>query len=111
MTIDTTKMRARLEARLDSLRERLHEINESLRQPEDDDLEEQAAEIDGDDVLERLSRAGNDEIRQVTAALRRIDAGTYGKCMACGRPITERRLEAIPETETCLECAQRFYRR
>jgi DnaK suppressor protein len=32
----------------------------------------------------------------VQAALKRIEDGTYGKCIVCGRPIPEKRLEAIP---------------
>ena len=32
----------------------------------------------------------------IDAALERIDAGTYGTCMTCGKPIGDDRLEAIP---------------
>lgn len=37
-----------------------------------------------------------DLLEQVRDALKRIDAGTYGLCLACGRPIEAKRLEAIP---------------
>lgn len=43
------------------------------------------------------------ELVQVQDALRRIEAGTYGKCIACGRQIVMARLEAIPWTPYCLE--------
>jgi hypothetical protein len=56
MPFDTTKIRTGLEARLAALQERLAEIQETLRQPEDDDLNEQAVELDDDEVLERLCR-------------------------------------------------------
>ena len=40
---------------------------------------------------------------RVQDALRRIGAGTYGKCLDCGREIEPARLEAIPWAEYCLE--------
>src|SRR5437016_11803509 len=36
------------------------------------------------------------ELADVEHALRRLDDGTYGTCEACGRPIDEQRLEAMP---------------
>ena len=38
-------------------------------------------------------------------ALAKIDAGTYGICERCGRPIGEDRLEAMPAARLCIECA------
>jgi len=40
---------------------------------------------------------------QVQEALRRIEDGTYGECVSCGRPIEASRLEAIPWAPYCLE--------
>jgi len=42
-------------------------------------------------------------LTQVRDALRRIEEGTYGKCIDCGREIDIARLEAIPWTPYCLE--------
>jgi RNA polymerase-binding transcription factor len=42
------------------------------------------------------------ELTQVRDALRRIENGTYGKCVDCGRAIEPARLEAIPWTPYCL---------
>ena len=42
-------------------------------------------------------------LEQVEDALKRIEDGSYGKCVACGRPIEPARLEAIPWTPYCLE--------
>jgi DnaK suppressor protein len=39
---------------------------------------------------------------QVQDALKRIEAGAYGKCVACGRPIEAGRLEAVPWAAYCL---------
>lgn len=45
--------------------------------------------------------------REVSAALRRITEGTYGKCEACGRPIPLKRLNALPYTRYCVDCEQK----
>jgi RNA polymerase-binding protein DksA len=43
----------------------------------------------------------------IDAALARMEAGTYGLCRNCGRPISPERLEAIPWTTHCIECKRR----
>jgi DnaK suppressor protein len=42
-------------------------------------------------------------LRQVRDALQRIEDGTYGQCIECGRQIEIARLEAIPWTPYCLQ--------
>jgi DnaK suppressor protein len=48
-----------------------------------------------------------DRINRLTAALERINEGTYGTCEECGGPIEASRLAALPEVTTCLECQRR----
>lgn len=43
------------------------------------------------------------ELAHVEYALQRLDAGTYGTCEACGKPIPDDRLEALPATRFCLD--------
>ena len=43
----------------------------------------------------------------VERALERIDAGTYGVCERCGRPIDPNRLEARPWALLCIDCMQK----
>jgi RNA polymerase-binding transcription factor DksA len=100
------KTREQLQARLEALEARLAEIEETLREPEEDDWQEQAAELDEDEVLGRLARAGRDEIALIRGALKRFDQGTYGKCPSCGKPIDPRRLKALPEVTNCIRCAR-----
>ena len=45
-------------------------------------------------------------LQDVRAALARLDAGTYGQCVVCGRPIEPARLRAVPETPYCIEHAK-----
>ena len=42
--------------------------------------------------------------RLVSAALDRVVAGTFGHCLQCGEPISERRLQALPWAALCLRC-------
>jgi RNA polymerase-binding transcription factor DksA len=44
-------------------------------------------------------------VREARAALQRMDDGTYGMCEQCGKPVAKARLEAIPFTRYCVECA------
>jgi RNA polymerase-binding protein DksA len=40
----------------------------------------------------------------VDEALARVDAGTFGTCVRCGRPIADERLEALPWAARCIDC-------
>jgi DnaK suppressor protein len=55
-------------------------------------------------VRERVA----ERINRLSAAIERIDAGTYGDCQTCGKPIEKPRLAAIPEVETCLSCQEQL---
>ena len=44
-------------------------------------------------------------IVEIDDALQRIEDGTYGICQGIGKPIPKARLEAIPWTRYCVECA------
>lgn len=50
------------------------------------------------------------ELRQVAAAMRRLDEGSYGFCQECGEAIDERRLHALPATPFCTACQTRHER-
>lgn len=43
-------------------------------------------------------------LSQVDAALARLDAGTFGVCLRCGREIAPARLEALPWAAHCIDC-------
>ena len=48
------------------------------------------------------------ELQAINAALRRMDAGDYGKCTGCGEKIAAARLEINPAAERCIECQARY---
>lgn len=45
------------------------------------------------------------EAKKIAAALRRIEQGDYGECVACGEPIAPARLQLDPAAALCIECA------
>lgn len=60
--------------------------------------------------LSGLAEAAASELRQVDEAVARLDAGSYGLCAECGRPIPKGRLEVRPFATHCVACAERLGR-
>jgi RNA polymerase-binding protein DksA len=44
------------------------------------------------------------QLELVDAALVRLESGTFGRCLTCGRPIAAERLEALPWAGNCIDC-------
>ena len=49
-----------------------------------------------------------DLLSKANRALERIDAGTYGICESCGKAIPVERLDVLPYSTLCVECASRL---
>jgi DnaK suppressor protein len=66
------------------------------------------ADHDSEGLDEKIAIAQNEEqmLKDVEGALERIEAGTYGVCQECGRAISQERLQAIPYTPWCIDCAR-----
>lgn len=62
-----------------------------------------APEVDADDEAADIE-AIDARLDEVEQALRRIDAGTYGQCDACGSPIDDARLAELPTARRCAAC-------
>ncbi len=54
---------------------------------------------------ERMHHEGTLRFDVITAALDRIDAGTYGVCLDCDTAIPYERLSVMPETDRCVGCS------
>ncbi|HUB19927.1 MAG TPA: TraR/DksA family transcriptional regulator [Acidobacteriaceae bacterium] len=50
---------------------------------------------------------GHSQLSLVRVALERMREGTFGDCLHCGKPIGEKRLEALPWTPYCIECQEK----
>ena len=99
------RLRLQLEERLASLRARLSNIKQDVTQAHSSDSAEQAQERENDEVVDAIANETELSIRVIQAALGRIADGTYGNCEACGQPIGEARLSALPEATRCVACA------
>ena len=95
---------------------RQDELTQDVKRYDADVLDSQVAEV-GDDAdmavsddaksaSADLSSTANGELGLVQDALKRIDNGTYGKCIECGEVITTARLEALPWAPYCLKDQQ-----
>lgn len=102
---DPAKMEATLRNRLAELEARLVGIEAELDSHSSKDWEELAVEREEDEVLEGMGQSGLAEIEKIRAALGRIEDGSYGSCVRCGEPISEERLDVLPATPFCRNCA------
>lgn len=57
------------------------------------------------DQVQSLSFLARQRLEEVEAAIRRLEAGSYGACRTCRRPIPRARLDALPEATQCVSCA------
>jgi RNA polymerase-binding transcription factor DksA len=104
--IDVEKYEQVLKARMAELDERLHNIEAELDSHQSKDWEELAVEREEDEVLEGIGTSGLAEIERIRAALARIEAGEFGVCVRCGEEISPERLDVLPATPFCRNCAK-----
>jgi DnaK suppressor protein len=60
---------------------------------------------DRDCAMSQMQRT-SDQLREVQAAICRVDADAFGVCAGCEQPINSRRLAAVPWTSCCLACQE-----
>ena len=103
--------------RLEEERTRLQGIRDGLQREQDEGSSETGGELSsvdqhpGDSGTETFEMEKNvslleqvdDELQEIEAAAQRLERGTYGTCQACGKPIGDARLEAMPATRFCVE--------
>lgn len=94
-----------LRQRIEELDARMHGIEKEFLSHEAKDWEEMATEREGDEVLDAMGEADKQEMRMIGAALDRLAAGEYGFCTRCGTRISEERLDLLPHTPFCRNCA------
>ena len=115
---ELAELRIELEKEAAALRAELGEVQAHISAH----ISDMAAEA-GDDEADASSKLFEREhelalnnntrelLEQTEHALDRIEAGTYGVCESCGKPIGKARLQAFPRATLCVACKQRQERR
>jgi DnaK suppressor protein len=106
---DLAALRASLVARLEALRAASETTADNRRPVELDQTSvgriSRMDAMQGQAMALATERRRHDEARRVEGAIKRIDEGEYGYCIACGEEIAAKRLEVDPTTPTCIACA------
>ena len=106
---DLGRLRAQLVERLQSLQDASETTADNRRPVELDQTSVgRVSRMDAMQVQAMAvasERRRHDEARRVEAAIKSIDEGDYGYCIACGEEIAEKRLAVDPTVATCLRCA------
>lgn len=102
-------MRARLRGDVSSISSKADEKNELVNSGSVSTSPIHLAEAGTDNFDQEftlsLVEIGSGRLKEINAALERIKNGTFGICEECGSRITKKRLEAIPYTDVCIDCA------
>ena len=107
--MDVITARQRLEEICDELNRSISVLNgtgEHRRWAGDypQDPADAGANLSENERSEAVLSAARRQRSDVLAALHRIDLGTYGTCVDCGKLVPEGRLEAKPEAARCVAC-------
>ena len=114
-SIDTSRFRdallterARIEAALENLRnENPGSVEEETgEETSDQHLADTATAMHDRELDYGLTENEEELLQSIDDALQRIEDSTYGVCTNCGKPIGEERLEALPWTNLCIDCAK-----
>jgi RNA polymerase-binding transcription factor len=105
--------RARLTADLASTRARLTALTRDFAgivassQANDDEHDPEGATnaFERQHIAALIDQARG-QLADISAALRRLDDGSYGTCQRCGQPVGGQRLRARPAAATCIGCAR-----
>src|SRR5271165_6805047 len=99
-----------LMARRDELRRRLGAELKDLRGFQTDassgDSADLAFDSGNEEVTSQLAELESRELSQIERSLARLKQGTYGLCEGCQKKIPVARLNALPFSTTCIECAR-----
>jgi DnaK suppressor protein len=102
------RLHARLIARRDALRKALSGDMDGYREfaamQDVGDNVDAAVDTANDEICTQLAEIESRELGQIEHALKRIVEGVYGRCEYCNGKIAEARLNALPYTNSCIDC-------
>ena len=107
-----------MDQKFEAIREVLHkrkqELEDELLQTREEKFSDDQIQDAGDQALsstmESLKSSFQDtrldEYKRIVRALGMIEQGTYGICIDCEKPISEKRLHSFPNATRCLACQE-----
>jgi RNA polymerase-binding transcription factor DksA len=107
LTGEVTRLRTELEASGAALAGLMRDSGDGAG---DDDADTGTKNITREHELSLAAHA-QETLDQTERALARLDAGTYGLCEVCGKPIGKARMQAFPRATLCVEDKQKQERR
>ena len=122
MSIDTERFRSVLLEERERVQKAIANLRDDHPGSLDEEIEEIAATSDNHlaetatATLDReidytLEENSGQVLAEIDAALKRIEAGSYGTCRNCGQEIVAGRLEAYPWASLCIDCKRKSERR
>lgn len=84
--------------------ERAYAASQSLGKDGVPDIGDMSSNSYHQEVLMNLSETQRSRVRDIDAALERMDKGVYGLCMRCEEEIPARRMEVRPFSRYCVDC-------
>ena len=90
---------------LESLSGQSDDMRELVKTVESGDEADVASDAIDRTLLTALGTQDANRLQQIDSALDRINQGTYGRCVKCGKEIPQERLEVLPYALMCVNCA------
>ena len=106
---DLKKFKDALKARQSELEGLIRNRDAAAIETSADALDQIQHMVERELALETLGRESA-FLRETRAALRRVDAGTFGICLDCEEEINPKRLAAVPWAARCIACQERVDR-
>ncbi len=102
---ELNKFRQILEAKQAELSDILRKRDEIAIEKSPDAIDEVTRAAERELAIRNLDRESQ-LLRNIRAALRRIDDGTFGVCAHCEEDISPKRLAAVPWAHFCIKCQE-----
>ncbi|GGO64490.1 TraR/DksA family transcriptional regulator [Nonomuraea cavernae] len=109
--MDDTSARERLEKMLADLDRSIGVLQGDPAAVREYSAADAGSDLTDADRAQAMLTVATTQRRAVVDALKRLDEGSYGSCVDCGKPVPEGRLEARPEAARCVQCQGRRERR
>jgi DnaK suppressor protein len=103
--LEVNKFKKILQAKRDELERIVRNRDAITIEKSADALDEVQHASERELAIRNLDRESN-LLRNVRAALRRIDEGSFGVCMHCEEDISPKRIAAVPWAPYCIQCQE-----